>query len=258
MPDTVVPQAERVHVMLDPASVVAAYTCHRRRFGSEAAGLTADDLSQPSRCGEWTVADVLRHGCQADTWMQAIWAHEELPFRGFDPRTTPHEFVVAARQEPDVEIRDRFVASSETMAALVEGWPHDQLGAPSLSPLGAVPWWMSLLHVYWDSWVHERDALLPLGRPVGADARERTPIVAYSLALAGLFAGEPLDAVVAGVRVVTGTPVTVTPVAEPDDAFASVVDELSGRDGGDALAARHPEAAEQLAGLARFFGSTPT
>ena len=258
MTDAVVPQAEHVHVHLDPPVVAAAYAGQRRRFAAGVAGLGAEDLARQSRCGEWTVADVLRHGCDADSWMRHIWAGEALPFTEFDPRTTPHEFVVAARAHSDLEVRDRFVASCEAMAAEVEAWPQDRYGAPSLSPLGAVPQWMSLLHVYWDSWLHERDALLPLGLAQDADPADGAPVVAYSLALAGRFVRAPIDTVVAGVRLVTGPPITVTPVSGPGATFPSVVDDLCGRDGGRALAADHPDVADELAGLARFLRSTPT
>ena len=257
MTDAVVPQAEHVHVLLDPSVVMRTYSAHRRRFATEVAALGSEELVRPSRCSEWTVADVLRHGCDADSWMQHIWAGEALPFTAFDARTTPHDFVVASRAQSDLEVRDRFVASCETMAGDVDAWPADRVGDPSLSPLGKVPWWMSLLHVYWDSWLHERDALLPLGVPIDVDPAESTPIMAYTLVLVGVFLREPVDTVVAGVRLETGPPITVTPVSQPDPSFPSIVDELSGRGGDGVLASTEPDVAVRLAGLARYFQSTP-
>ena len=49
----------RVH--LDPAAVVRAYGRHRRRFAASVTSLDEAALRTPSRCSEWTVADVLRH-----------------------------------------------------------------------------------------------------------------------------------------------------------------------------------------------------
>src|SRR3954447_22875519 len=91
-----VPQADQMHVDLDPAVVVRAYAQHRRRFASSVSTITVDDLGTPSRCNKWSVAHVLRHGCDVDEWMRKIWAGA-LPFAAFDPRVTPHESVVEGR-----------------------------------------------------------------------------------------------------------------------------------------------------------------
>jgi len=71
---------------------------------------------------------------------------------------------------------------------------------------GTVPWWLGLLHVLFDSWVHERDALLPLGRVVAVARDELDPVLAYLLAIVPhvsrrLGSDEPVDAVVCGFRV---------------------------------------------------------
>src|SRR5436309_10117493 len=160
-----VPQSDHFRLALDPASVVTAYAAHRRRFASSVATLDERALRSPSRCSEWSVADVLRHGCDVDRWMRTIWAGD-LPFGAFDPRVTPHQEVVDGRSLPDAVVRDRFVASAEEMAGEVEGAGPDRWSLPSFSYAGVMPWWQSLLHVLWDSWVHERDALLPLGMQV--------------------------------------------------------------------------------------------
>src|SRR3954470_2519513 len=118
-PDAV-PQSDHFRIALDPAAVAAAYVGHRRRFASSAATLDEAALGSPSRCSEWSVADVLRHGCDVDRWLRTIWAGE-LPFNAFDPRVTPHEEVVQGRSVPDVEVRDRYVVSAEEMATEVDG-----------------------------------------------------------------------------------------------------------------------------------------
>src|SRR5947208_12035156 len=113
--DRAVPQSDHFHIGVDPADVVDAYVEHRRRFAASAATLAEDALGAPSRCSEWSVADVLRHGCDVDRWMRTIWTGD-LPFSAFDPRVTPHEEVVDGRSLPDAVVRDRFVASAEEMA----------------------------------------------------------------------------------------------------------------------------------------------
>jgi uncharacterized protein (TIGR03083 family) len=252
-----VPQGDQVSVDLDPAAVVVAYARHRRRFGASVATLDERSLATQSRCSKWSVADVLRHGCDVDSWIQAVWTGKPLPFASFDPVVLPNEFVIAARSVPDLDVRDRYVVSSEMMAADVEGSDSTRWGLPAVTPIGFVPWWLSVLHVCYDSWLHERDVLLPLGVDVPVETEEALPVLAYTLALAGLVIAEPTDVVVAGVRLVVGSaPVRVSPSASGLDPAADVghvIDALSGRGAvGDALADIDSEVAERLEGLTRF------
>ena len=259
-----VPQAEHVHVRLDPGTVTAAYARQRRRFAALVATLDEATLASPTRCTKWTVADVLRHGCDVDGWMRSIWSGT-LPLDAFDPRTTPHEFVVTGRSIADREVRDRYVASAEAMAADVAASAPDRWGLPSLVPAGPVPWWMSLLHVLYDSSLHERDARLPLGLAAAHDPDEETVVLAWSLAIVGLFGSDELDAIVAGVRVTAGAGlVTVAPVGDARDAGVPVLrgdpavvsDALSGRGSLDDALDGHPAIVHRLGSLARFF-TTP-
>jgi len=263
-----IPQAADLHVDLDPAAVVTAYVRHRRRFAASVTSLDKAVLRTPSRCSEWTVADVLRHGCDVDQWLRTIWAGE-VPFSAFDPRVTPHESVVDGRSVPDVEVRDRYVESAEAMAAEVDGSGPERWGLPSLSFAGAVPWWLGLLHMLFDSWVHERDALLPLGREVAVASDELGAVLAYSLAIVPhvsrrLGCDEPVDAVVCGFRVTADEgPVTVTrlagdppagvPVLTGDPPF--VVDALSGRCSLEEVLTGDATTVHRLGVLARFFAT---
>jgi uncharacterized protein (TIGR03083 family) len=251
-----VPQSEQIHVELAPARVLAAHARHRRRFAVEVAELEDAALGSQSRCDKWTTADVLRHLCDVDAWMGALWRGEPLPFTGFDPNTTPHEFVVKARGVPDTQVRDDFVASCERMARDVEVSGPQRWALPSFSPVGAVPWWLSALHVFYDSWVHERDALLPLGIEPPVEESEATPVLAYSLALAGTFGREELDTTVCGVHLVAGRrPVTVEPVGTLQPDAGRVVDAVNGRANiEDVLPDVDPDIRRRLGALARFFG----
>lgn len=252
-----VPQAEQIHVDLDPAHTLATYARHRRRFAAEVESLDDAALAEQSRCRKWTLADVLRHGCDVDDWMRIIWSGERPPFTNFDPLVTPHEFVVAGRAISDREARDRYVDSAESMATEVGSSGPERWGLRSISPVGFVPWWLSALHVFYDSWVHERDALLPLGRDVPVDADESQPVLAYSPAIVGTLIPEPTDTVIAGVRLVTGEgPVTATPLSAAADQPETgvIIDALSGRGSVEqALADSDPVVVRRLGGLARIF-----
>ena len=250
-----VPHAEHVQVLIDPAPMVTAYARHRRRFAASVRELDAEALAASSRCERWSVADVLRHGLDVDEWMHRIWSGQPLPFGAFDPVKTPDEFVTARRATPDLDVRDRFVDSAGSMAADVEASDAERWALPSFSPLGAVPWWMSALHVFYDSWVHERDALVPLGTTVPVVEDEAVPVLAYNLAVVGVFIQESTDTVVAGVHLTAGggAPSVARPCedARPD---AELVDALSGRADLDAvLPGAEAEVVHRLGALSRLF-----
>ena len=253
---TVVPQADLIRVELDPAKTLAAHARHRRRFAQEVSELDDNALKTQSRCTEWTVADILRHLCDVDSWMQAFWTGQPPPFTSFDPNVTPHEHVLKTRDIPDTEMRDRFMASSEAMAKDVENSDPERWGQQSISPVGFVPWWLSALHVFYDSWVHERDCLLPLEITPPVLEDESTFVLTYSLALVGTLGRAELDAVVDGVHLVAGTkPITSTPVETPSSDVGRVIDAINGRDTFDGLVPKlDPDTVKRLGGLARFFG----
>jgi len=166
----------------------------RRRFASTVEGLSAEELASPSRCARWTVGDVLRHLVWVDLTMRRIWSGDRSIAAGFDPRITPNDAVEDDRAVSDDEVRDRYLSSTETMLADLESSDPQRFGRPSLSPAGNVPWWMSAVHIGWDSSIHERDVALPLGRGVERLDRETGPCLAYSLVLASFFAGrDPLS-----------------------------------------------------------------
>jgi uncharacterized protein (TIGR03083 family) len=255
-----VPQARQLHVELDPAPIVTAHARHRRRFADEVASLDSAALATQSRCHKWSVADTLRHLCDVDSWMWDLWAGRQPAISGgFDPNTTPHEFVLAGRAIPDIEVRDRFIESSAKMAADVESSGAERWGDPGVSPLGFVPWWLSAMHIFFDSWLHERDCLVPLGVDVPVEDDEVTPVLAYILGLVGLFDSEPLDVAIDGLRVQAGTlPVVVTQVGGGGSVdVARLADALSGRgDLSAGVAGTDPAVARRLGALARFLEPT--
>jgi uncharacterized protein (TIGR03083 family) len=237
-----IPQTDRLRVEVDPSAMLRAFARHRRRFADAVASLDDDALAHPTRCTEWSVADVLRHGCDVDGWFRTAAAGDPTPFldASFDTVTTPHELVVAQRAVSDAYARDRFVESSYAMASEVDASCRDRWDAPGASPIqglfdrfgvsiGRIPWWLGTLHHFLDSFVHERDVLIPLGTEPPQIADETVPVLAYILAVSGLAAFGPIDVTVAGVRVVCGDgPLVSTPVAPRAD-VAPVIDALTGR-----------------------------
>jgi len=262
-----VPQAERVRFLFDPALTLALLAGQRRRFAAAVAQLGPDELSSPSRCEVWSVADVLRHVIWADDALRSIWAGDRSLAEGFDPRRTPHEFVQRERAVPDAEVAARFCASSEQMATDMASAGPERFGLPALSPIGDVPWWLSSVHVGWDTAIHERDALLPLGRTVEADPEESLPVLAYSLVLSSFFAApDPLHVRIGPVHLCREEEGPVEAwVATQEDGWTeghwtdvrgdpvAAVDALSGRIPIPGALSGPPGMLERLGGLARYF-----
>ena len=267
------PQADHIRFLFDPRTTLCALAGQRRRFGSTVATLTVDELAAPSRCEGWTVADVLRHLVWVDATMRRLWSGDESPAAGFDPRTTPNDSVRADRSVPDDEIQRRYLVSTETMIVELESADPERFGHPSLSPAGRVPWWLSAMHQGWDSTVHERDALAPLGRAVEAVPGEMVPSLTYSLVLAALFDRHgDLDVQIGTSRLSRGGgPVTAwatavgagEDIADHDDSDdgatvlsgepAATIDALCGRGSIIDTIKGDRSVIDRLGGLARYF-----
>ena len=265
-----VPQTDRLRVEIDPDPMLRAFARHRRRFADAVTSLDDEALAHPTRCTEWSVADVLRHSCDVDGWFRAAAAGDRPAFLdpSFDPVTTPQELVVAQRATPDADVRDRFVASSYAMASEVEASGSDRWDGPGAAPIqplfervgvsiGRFPWWLGTLHHFLDSYVHERDVLIPIGKEPPQNADETVPVLAYILAVSGVAAFGPIDVTVAGVHVFCGDgPVVSTPV-EPRADVAPVIDALTGR--GilhDVIDGVDDDALHRLSRVGRFLAGT--
>jgi len=261
------PQADHIHFLFEPRRVVGAVASQRRRFATTVESLDSSELAEVSRCPGWTVADVLRHGLWVDATLRAIWSGQRS-LRNFDPRTTPNETVEANRQISDHEIQEQYLVSSSNMVRELESAGLERFGQPSISPAGKVPWWLSVVHAGWDAAIHERDVLVPLGRPVVAVEEETTPFLAYGLVLASLIAGnKSLSVRVDDVRLRCGDgPVTawsVEPMDDPTDATVTVlsgspevvIDAIAGRGALHEALAGPVATIDQLSGLADFFSS---
>lgn len=198
--------------------------------------------------------------------MHRIWSGDVSIPKGFDPRTTPNDAVNEDRSVTDREILDRYLGSTETMAAEMNSSEPDRYGQPSVSPAGAVPWWMSAVHIGWDSSIHERDVLLPLSRTVESPDDETALCLAYSLILTSFFAGrEPMAVCIGDVELTREEgPVTAqahgnqapdsSAVLETADSVACI-DAISGRGALESVLWGDTAIVYRLGGLARYFTS---
>lgn len=120
--------------------------------------------------------------------------------RGFDPTTSPDTVIAPKRDQPAGQALAALAESSEQLTLAFAAIGDDEWGLVSESPLGHVPLRAIAAHSLWDSWLHERDVLLPLGHASAIERDELTAAAAFTLFLGGAQGGllDDADAVADG------------------------------------------------------------
>lgn len=213
-------------------------------------GFTDDEWRSPSRNPGWTVHQTMQH--VAGVRLEIARVNDGGPrtwSADFDPNRSPQEDIDRrATETPTETVRGHREATDRLLGQLA-----DRSGSEEQRPMlwgEPADFRLFYLHLHWDSWVHERDMLLPLGRPHEVDAESTRFALAYGLLIAGVgvrMAGQDLEATIA-TPAIGDVALTVTPdeIAVEVDAVGgggrhhasdagALVDALSGR--GDLAAA---------------------
>jgi uncharacterized protein (TIGR03083 family) len=165
----------------------------RRRLASTLADLDDAQWAAASRCDEWSVQDVIAHLVTTNQfWAISIMAGRNgEPTRildGFDPVASPAQMVDDVRSVPATKVLERFVESTDGIAHAVAGLDDDGWSTIGEAPPGHIPLRGVALHALWDSWIHERDIVLPLGLTPVEEADEIADCLRYAGALSPAFA----------------------------------------------------------------------
>jgi uncharacterized protein (TIGR03083 family) len=169
-------------------SCAAAFVRQRQRLAATLESLSDDEWAAPSRCEDWTVQDVATHLVTVNGfWRYSIASGlAGKPTRllvDFDPKATPAALVEAAGTVPPAETLAQLVESSDGLCDLVAGLDDAGWATVAEAPAGLIPVRLLALHALWDCWVHERDIVLPLGRPA---VEEPDEVMASLRCVAGL------------------------------------------------------------------------
>ena len=236
--------ATRSGVSAGAAPVIEAFATQRARLVLLARELSDDEWRAPSRCTDWSVQEVVRHLVDPTDRIGKLTRGEPTGDTGFDPRTTPRRWLEETAGYTTTQTVDGLVATTESELAAFDDLTATGDDRALPGPYGAIHWTTFALHVFWDSWLHERDVALPLGRPHGATEEENRLAALYGITLAGLPLGTSgatatehfvLDGPGGGgfrmdageeTCTTTGTPAPGALRGE----LAPVVDSLSGRD----------------------------
>ena len=109
--------------------------------------------------------------------------------RGFDPSTGTDVFVDPMLELPTDVILQQLVDGTEAFVTTVESLDADDWDAPGEAPFGHLPARCLLAHAFWDSWLHERDILLPLGWRRQIEPDEVLAATWYTLVVGGVQGG---------------------------------------------------------------------
>ncbi len=150
----------------------------RARLAESLRGLTTGEWNTPSRCGGWTVQDVVEHlaGVNRFWWLSIQAGLRGEPTRllaSFDPVRVPAAMVEAARGASASATLDSFQATNAELETLIRSLTDADWDKPAEAPPGHVAIRAVAVHALWDSWVHERDILIPLSREQAVELRTR-------------------------------------------------------------------------------------
>ena len=175
-----------------PAAIAEPSIRQRRRLAETLASFGPDEWAHPSRCDGWSCRDVIVH---LET-TNGFWAYSITSGRKgaptqllatFDPVASPAE-MVAASELSGGEVLDRFVASTDALVDVLESLEEEDWTAVAEAPPGHLSVSAVTHHALWDSWIHERDVLLPQGLVPAEEPDEIAAALRYAAALGPAFA----------------------------------------------------------------------
>lgn len=177
----------------NPADILVPITRQRQRFANVLASFTDEQWDHPSRCAGWSNRDVVVHVDSTNSfWAFSIAAGirgEPTTFLAtFDPVKSPAQLVAGSQQLSSREVLAKFVGSTTAFTTALESLSDDDWSVLAEAPPGHISISAVAHHALWDSWVHERDVLLPLGIAPDEEADEIAAALRYGAALAPGFA----------------------------------------------------------------------
>lgn len=179
--------------------VVEPWLRHRARLLGALESLTDAQWQAPSRCEGWSNRDVVAHLVDVD----AFWTFSVTKgragtppavLRDFDPTDTPRALVDAMAARSTDAVLAAFVQNANVLRETVSSLRDDEWGVICESPVGHVDARLLLAHALWDSWLHERDILVPLGLAPPSEGDEVAVVTWYTLFIAasqGGLVGDP-------------------------------------------------------------------
>jgi len=177
-------------IVLDgsPADVLEPVARQRRRLAAVVSSFTDEQWARPSRCVGWSNRDVIAHldttnGFWVFSIASGLRGEPSRLLLGFDPAATPAQLVAASDGVPTGQVLEQFLASTDALLDVLTSLDDAGWSTLAETPAGHLSVSAVAHHALWDSWVHERDILLPLGDTPDEEADEIAASIRYVAAL---------------------------------------------------------------------------
>jgi uncharacterized protein (TIGR03083 family) len=176
-----------------PGAIAIPAIRQQRRLVDTLAGLTDEQWSQPSRCDGWTAHDVATHlhsvhGFWVFSTAQGLKGEPTRFLATFDPVASPRQMVAGAPTTTAAELVEQMRASTAALEAQWSSLNDADWTALAEAPPGHISVSALVHHALWDSWIHERDILVPLGITPTVEDDEVAASLRYVAALTPAFA----------------------------------------------------------------------
>lgn len=174
-----------------PEEIAVAWISHRQRLRNWFASLAPDGWSGATRCTDWRVLDLAQHlvsGAQflGYTLHQSGKGEATRLLVGFDSQQTAVETAADFDGLAPQSLLEQMTAMDARVHLQLDMLSGDTAAAPAEAPPGQVPAYVAVNHFLFDSWVHERDLLLPANELPVIEPTEAAMVASYVVALAGI------------------------------------------------------------------------
>jgi len=232
--------------------------------------LSPEQWERPSRNTSWTAHETARHVADCMDRVTAMLLGEPIADASgdFNPRETPEEWLASSADHSPAQTVERFATAAPRLRARVAERVEAGDTATGRTVYGPAHWSVNVVHLFWDSWLHERDILLPLGLPAESTRDEQRLAAIYGLLMA-MVPARMMDHPLAASISFHGPPNVTVAAAHEKGQFTSaetpdsttdldgdlcvIVDALSGR--GTSLRELLPEAPDLLHAFPDFMAS---
>jgi uncharacterized protein (TIGR03083 family) len=174
---------------------VEPWVRHRRRLVDALGALDDAQWEETTRCTAWDARGVIGHLVVVDQfWMTTMGSAQrgDAPTRfieGFDPSTGTDALVAPLLDQSPAVALEQLAAGTDAFVALVESIDGDEWDRLGEAPFGHMPAHLLLAHAHWDSWLHERDILEPLGLAGPVEPDDLRNATVYTFVVGGLQGG---------------------------------------------------------------------
>ncbi len=192
-----------LEVATDGTQLAATVSTHKHRLVEAFARLTEEQWATETRCDGWDARNLADHLADATeffdyTLSRALEGEATRLLEGFDPRETPKQAAESRCDQSASEALAKLELAESRLQETLSAYEADERGQEvwnlmAEAPPGNCAARVSLQHCLFDSWLHERDLLLPLGITPVENGHEILATAAYLCALAGIASLATLD-----------------------------------------------------------------